>query len=125
MSLYEGRAPDSSRRGRSSGTWPGPVTGRPPIHLEEGCATMKRGHRRHPLDIRMKARRRKAQTLWAHVFQLEARSLPAIVTPFAPRFSANASGDILFVGNTLVTAPASDSGAANAQAGTGTRLNDN
>jgi hypothetical protein len=51
--------------------------------------------------------------------------VPAVITPFAPRFSANASGDILFVANTLLTAPSSDAGAAAARNGTGTRLNNN
>ncbi|WP_165253200.1 SdrD B-like domain-containing protein [Paludisphaera soli] len=51
--------------------------------------------------------------------------LPAVITPFVPRFSANASGDILFVANTLMTAPASDASAASSQAGGGTKLNDN
>lgn len=56
---------------------------------------------------------------------LERRILPALITPFASRFSTNTSGDILLVANTLLTAPATDAGATAAQAGTGTRLNDN
>lgn len=56
---------------------------------------------------------------------LERRLLPAVITPFTPRFSANANGDILFVANTLMTAPASDPAATTSQAGSGTKLNDN
>src|SRR5688572_21667603 len=67
--------------------------------------------------------RRRAPSL--HVEQLETRLTPAVLTPFAPRFTANAPGDIVFAANTLMTAPSSDSGAQNARNGTGSRLNDN
>jgi uncharacterized repeat protein (TIGR01451 family) len=36
--------------------------------------------------------------------RLEDRLAPSIVTPFTPRFSANATGDIAIIGNTLETA---------------------
>ncbi len=51
--------------------------------------------------------------------------MPAVITPFAPRFSANANGNIVFVANTLMTAPASSPNAANAQAGIGAYVNNN
>jgi hypothetical protein len=38
------------------------------------------------------------------VERLEDRTAPAVVTPFTPRFSANAPGDIAIIGNTLETA---------------------
>ncbi|WP_237722831.1 hypothetical protein [Singulisphaera acidiphila] len=57
--------------------------------------------------------------------ELEGRIAPAVITPFTARFSANDTGDILFAANTLMTAPASDPGAAAAQAGIGTALNNN
>ena len=44
---------------------------------------------------------------------------------FAPRFSANASGDITIVGNTLETCQSSAVNCLNARAGTGTVLNNN
>jgi uncharacterized repeat protein (TIGR01451 family) len=56
---------------------------------------------------------------------LEPRTLLAVITPFAPRFSVNDTGDIAIIANTLMTAPDSDANAANARAGTGTVLNDN
>jgi hypothetical protein len=36
--------------------------------------------------------------------RLEDRTAPAVVTPFTPRFSANATGDIAIIANTLETA---------------------
>src|SRR3954453_9578138 len=51
--------------------------------------------------------------------------LPAVITAFAPRFSANDNGDILFVANTVLTAPSTDADAANARNGVGTRVNNN
>src|SRR5262245_42367524 len=66
---------------------------------------------------------------------LEGRTLPAVITPFAVRFSANDTGDIVFAANTVVTARPSvnppDSitrtatQVANAQGGTGLLLNNN
>ena len=35
---------------------------------------------------------------------LEDRVVPVIVTPFAPRFSINTTGDVLGIANTLETA---------------------
>jgi hypothetical protein len=57
--------------------------------------------------------------------RLESRRLLAVITPFAPRFSANDTGDIAMVANTLMTAPDSDVDAANARNGVGARINDN
>ena len=56
---------------------------------------------------------------------LEERTLLSVITPFAPRFTANATGDIAIVGNTAMTAPASDPAAVNAQNGVGSKLNNN
>jgi hypothetical protein len=39
-----------------------------------------------------------------HLERLENRIVPVIVTPFTPRFSANATGDIAIIANTLETA---------------------
>jgi uncharacterized repeat protein (TIGR01451 family) len=44
---------------------------------------------------------------------------------FAPRFSANASGDIAIVGNTLETCQSAAANCLNARAGTGSALNNN
>lgn len=57
--------------------------------------------------------------------QLERRLALAIVTPFAVRYTANDTGDITFAANTLMTAPASDPAAVNAQNGVGSKLNNN
>jgi uncharacterized repeat protein (TIGR01451 family) len=60
--------------------------------------------------------------------RLEPRFMPAVITPFTVRYSANASGNILFAGNTLMTAPTTGRNARdglNAQAGTGDSLNNN
>ncbi len=57
--------------------------------------------------------------------QLEDRALLAVITPFTPQFSANATGNIAIVGNTLMTAPASDPNAINAQNGVGPYINNN
>src|SRR5437867_4835696 len=56
---------------------------------------------------------------------LERRTLLAVITPFTPRFSANDTGDIAIIANTLMTAPDADPDAASARAGTGSVLNDN
>jgi uncharacterized repeat protein (TIGR01451 family) len=56
---------------------------------------------------------------------LEARNLLTLITPFAPRYQTNDTGDIAIVANTLMTAPASDPDAANAQNGVGSRVNNN
>ena len=48
-----------------------------------------------------------------------------MITPFTPRFSANATGNIGIIGNTLMTAPASDPNATNAQNGVGPYMNNN
>ena len=76
--------------------------------------------RRHPApgtDARF------ARLLTADV--LEQRTLLAVITPFTPRFTTNATGDIAIVGNTLMTAPASDPSAVNAQNGVGSKVNNN
>jgi len=75
--------------------------------------------------FRPRGTRRSPRGLARDLDRLEARVLPAVITPFTPRYSANANGDILFVANTLMTAPSSDSGAAAGRAGTGTKLNNN
>jgi len=51
------------------------------------------------------------------VEQLEGRTLPTTVTPFAPRFSTDTNGDIAIVANTLMTVSPTNSNAANIQAG--------
>jgi hypothetical protein len=56
---------------------------------------------------------------------LEQQTLLAVITPFTPRFTMNAIGDIGIVGNTLMTAPASDPSAVDAQNGVGSKMNDN
>ena len=56
---------------------------------------------------------------------LEDRRLLGVITAFAPRFATNATGDIGIVGNTLMTAPASDPNAVNAQNGVGSYINNN
>jgi uncharacterized repeat protein (TIGR01451 family) len=57
--------------------------------------------------------------------QLECRTLLSVITPFTPRFTMNATGDIAIVANTLMTAPSSDPAAANAQNGVGSKVNNN
>ena len=55
-------------------------------------------------------------------------ALPAsasITSPFAKRFSANTTGDILLRGNTLLTCPTAAANCVNARAGTGATLNNN
>lgn len=49
----------------------------------------------------------------------------AVLTPFSVRYSTNDTGDIAFAANTLMTAPASDPDAVNAQNGVGTKLSNN
>ncbi|HYM59023.1 MAG TPA: hypothetical protein VES79_13755 [Solirubrobacteraceae bacterium] len=49
----------------------------------------------------------------------------AVDTPFSTRFAQTVRGDIRAVGNTLLTCPAADANCANAQAGTGSTLNNN
>ena len=49
----------------------------------------------------------------------------AVDTPFSSRFSQTLRGDIRAVGNTLLTCPAANADCANAQAGTGTLLDNN
>ncbi len=56
---------------------------------------------------------------------LESRTLLSVITPFTPRFTTNATGDIAMVGNTLMTAPSSDPAAVNAQNGVGSKVNNN
>ena len=49
----------------------------------------------------------------------------AVLTPFSVRYTTNDTGDIAFAANTLMTAPASDPDAVNAQNGVGTKLSNN
>ncbi len=56
---------------------------------------------------------------------LEQRTLLVVITPFTPRFTTNATGDIAIIGNTPMTAPASDPSAINAQNGVGANVNNN
>ena len=56
---------------------------------------------------------------------LEDRTLLSVITPFAPRFTTNATGDVAIVGNTAMTAPASDPAAVNARNGVGSKVNNN
>ncbi len=56
---------------------------------------------------------------------LESRTLLSVITPFTPRFTTNATGDIAIVANTLMTAPASDPDAINGQNGVGSKINNN
>jgi uncharacterized repeat protein (TIGR01451 family) len=56
---------------------------------------------------------------------LESRTLLSVITPFQPRFTTNATGDIAIVANTMMTAPASDPSAINAQNGVGSNVNNN
>jgi large repetitive protein len=70
-------------------------------------------------------RRTRPVALDVSAARLEDRFMPAVITPFAPRFSADANGDIVYVANTLMTAPASSPDASNAQAGVGSKVNNN
>src|SRR5262245_47222247 len=81
------------------------------------ASQLRAAFRRRPHKVRQTPRARLG------VEVLETRATPAVITPFAPRFSANDTGDIVFAGNTVVTA--SGSGAANAQNGVGTDINNN
>ena len=62
---------------------------------------------------------------WLLTDVLESRTLLSVITPFTPRFTTNATGDIAIVANTLMTAPASDPSAVNAQNGVGPNVNNN
>ncbi|WP_168222157.1 SdrD B-like domain-containing protein [Aquisphaera giovannonii] len=57
--------------------------------------------------------------------RLEPRMMPAVITPFAVRYSSNANGDIVFAANTLMTSPGNTSAAVNARNGTGSQVNNN
>ncbi|RLS30869.1 MAG: DUF11 domain-containing protein [Planctomycetota bacterium] len=57
--------------------------------------------------------------------QLEARRALAITTPFTVRYQTNDTGGITFAANTLMTAPASDPAAINAQNGIGSKVANN
>jgi uncharacterized repeat protein (TIGR01451 family) len=82
-----------------------------------------RSCKRSPRDPAPTASARFAKRLTYDV--LEQRTLLAVITPFTPRFTTNATGDIAIVGNTLMTAPASDPAAVNAQNGVGSKVNNN
>ena len=58
--------------------------------------------------------RGRQQILFLSVDLLESRTLLSVITPFTPRFTTNATGDIAIVANTSMTAPASDPAAGNA-----------
>ncbi|MCX7431729.1 MAG: hypothetical protein NTY17_12140, partial [Planctomycetia bacterium] len=57
--------------------------------------------------------------------QLERRLALAVTTPFTVRYTTNDTGDITFAANTLMTAPASDPNAVNAQNGVGSKVANN
>ena len=57
--------------------------------------------------------------------RLEPRLPLAVTTPFTVRYQTNDTGDITFAANTLMTAPASDPDAVNAQNGVGTKVANN
>ena len=57
--------------------------------------------------------------------QLERRLPLAVTTPFTVRYQTNDTGDITFAANTLMTAPASDPAAVNAQNGVGSKVANN
>src|SRR4051794_18857856 len=88
-------------------------------------ARMKRFDVRRQISLAGTKRRRGLELLTPGQWALEDRMLPAVITAFAPRFSANDNGDILFVANTVLTAPSTDSDAANARNGVGTWVNNN
>ena len=77
--------------------------------------------------------RRGGRVPWALPFleRLEDRIAPAVITPFTPIFSQNATGDIAIVGNTLETASTVNNAGrtpadvANAQNGVGANVNNN
>ena len=86
---------------------PGVFQERPSSRVQSG-----RSRRRDVPSTRPDGRRR----LLA-VEQLEGRTLPTTVTPFAPRFSTNTNGDIAIAANTLMTVSPSNPNAAKIQAG--------
>ncbi|WP_435018600.1 SdrD B-like domain-containing protein [Tundrisphaera sp. TA3] len=86
---------------------------------------MSRKHRDPSPVARRPRNRSRSISLREPLTRLESRLMPAVITPFSVRFGTNANGDIAFVANTLMTAPDRESGAANARAGVGTKLNNN
>jgi hypothetical protein len=77
-----------------------------------------------------KSHRRRSGTAGRHtrnlcVEQCERRRLLAVTTPFTVRYTTNDTGDITFAANTLMTAPASDPAAVNAQNGVGSKVANN
>jgi len=86
---------------------------RPPLPLS-GRRRPRTGHRLTP-----------GRAFLRSLERLEDRAMPSVITPFTPRFQTNDNGDVLFVANTMLTAPSTDANAAAAQAGTGTILNNN
>ena len=56
---------------------------------------------------------------------LEKRLALAVTTPFTVRYTTNDTGDITFAANTLMTAPASDPAAVDAQNGVGSKVANN
>ncbi|MFM7107500.1 MAG: hypothetical protein ACKOZU_02670, partial [Planctomycetaceae bacterium] len=79
--------------------------------------------RRLPRRLRARPARRHA----LHSERLETRLPLAVVTPFTPRYTTNAPGDITFAANTLMTAgpPATPTEIANAQNGIGANIDNN
>ncbi len=76
-------------------------------------------------------RRRAARPTRLRLERLEDRTAPAVVTPFAPRFSINTTGDVLGIANTLETASTvnnpgrTQQDVINAQNGVGPNVNNN
>jgi uncharacterized repeat protein (TIGR01451 family) len=79
--------------------------------------------RRRPFVDRLPARSRRRRYYVPSLERLEERWNPAVITPFSPpAFSTIAHGNIAIIGNTVVTAPASNPNATNAQNGVGSLL---
>jgi len=66
------------------------------------------------------ARSRRALALFVLFLTLISGAAFAQSTPFTERFATNDFGDVLIIGNTLMTCPAADADCADAQAGIGT-----
>jgi uncharacterized repeat protein (TIGR01451 family)/fimbrial isopeptide formation D2 family protein len=77
-----------------------------------------RGHRRPSRGTQPRRRELASE-------QLERRLALAVTTPFKVRYETNDTGDITFAANTLMTAPASDPAAVNAQNGIGSKVANN
>ena len=87
---------------------------RPDVFQERPSSRVQSGRsRRRDVPSTRPAGRRRLLA----VEQLEGRTLPTTVTPFAPRFETDTNGDIAIVANTLMTVSPTNSNAANIQAG--------